>query len=359
MITFCSSLSFSRNSIYSIHYSYYSISCGSLITSFVLLFFISFTSFILFYFILYFLLFVCMFDFLFVYLIYMFVYMFLCLLYLFVCLFVFMFVLLFLCLLFMWILDFGIENSFGFTRQEQLSLVYGIKLFIFSEFMLFVACFWGIINARFICFFVYSFSCFISFSFSISYSNLIILLFSSLPIQSALIFYKVGLFIGIIEELGQTISCGIVFLVLQIKEFFYSYLSISDCIIGSIFYFTTGLHGMHVIFGLLFFFVIFVLFICMFICLFIFLFYFICLFVYLLSWLFYSLYYFLFIYLFICYFICLFVYLYVCLYICYFIFYIIFYSCYNEYSLSYLISSYYWHFVDIIWFLVFLVYFVC
>jgi len=88
-----------------------------------------------------------------------------------------------------------------------------------------------------------------SYSFAIPYSNLCILLFSSLPIQSASIFYKVGLFIGYIEQLGQTISCGIVFLVLQIKEFFYSYLSISDCIIGSIFYFTTGLHGLHVIIG--------------------------------------------------------------------------------------------------------------
>jgi len=97
------------------------------------------------------------------------------------------------------------------------------------------------------------------YSFSLPYSNLLILLFSSLPIQSACIFYKVGLFIGCIEQLGQTISCGIVFLVLQIKEFFYSFVSISDCIFGSIFYFTTGLHGMHVIFGLLYFFSVLVL----------------------------------------------------------------------------------------------------
>ena len=62
-----------------------------------------------------------------------------------------------------------------------------------------------------------------------------------------------------IEQLSQTISCGMVFLVLQIKEFLFSYLNITDCMIGSIFYFTTGLHGAHVFFGLLYFYLIFLL----------------------------------------------------------------------------------------------------
>jgi cytochrome c oxidase subunit 3 len=177
----------------------------------------------------------------------------------------------------MWINDFVIEVSFGLTRTEQFSIIYGIKLLIFSEWMLFFACFWGIINFRFILNTFSIFFCFpllSSYSFSIPFSNLIVLSFSSLPIQSSSIFYKVGLIIGCIEQLGQTISCGIVFLVLQIKEFFYSYISISDCIIGSIFYFTTGLHGMHVIIGLLFFnfiLIIHLLFIiCLFCCYFVF-----------------------------------------------------------------------------------------
>ena len=85
-------------------------------------------------------------------------------------------------------------------------------------------------------------------SFAIPYSNVILLFFSSLPIQSASIFYKIGLFNLSIEQLSQTISCGIIFLILQIKEFLYSFLNISDSMIGSIFYFTTGLHGVHVFF---------------------------------------------------------------------------------------------------------------
>jgi heme/copper-type cytochrome/quinol oxidase subunit 3 len=96
-----------------------------------------------------------------------------------------------------------------------------------------------------------------SYTFSIPFSNVLILIFSSLPIQSSSVFYKVGLFKQSIEQLGQTISSGLLFMVLQIKEFFYSYLSISDSIVGSIFYFTTGLHGMHVMIGLMMYYIYF------------------------------------------------------------------------------------------------------
>jgi len=99
-----------------------------------------------------------------------------------------------------------------------------------------------------------------SSSFSIPFSNVIILLFSSLPIQATIVFYKVGLFFSCIEQLGQAVSCGTCFLVLQLKEFLYSFHSLTDCMIGSIFYFTTGLHGAHVLFGLLYFYLILVCF---------------------------------------------------------------------------------------------------
>jgi heme/copper-type cytochrome/quinol oxidase subunit 3 len=169
-------------------------------------------------------------------------------------------------ILFMWMNDYGMESIFGFSRTEQFLLICGVKLLIFSEWMLFVGCFWGSFNFRFVSngygvFFSYPLLS--SYSFAIPYSNVIILLFSSLPIQSSMIFYKVGLFMGCIEQLGQTISCGMMFLVLQIKEFFYSYLSVSDCMVGSIFYFTTGLHGLHVFIGLLCFYcIMFLMFFC-------------------------------------------------------------------------------------------------
>ena len=152
--------------------------------------------------------------------------------------------------IFNWLNDLYIESFLSITLTEQLSLIYGIKLLIISELMLFVACFWCLINFRFIS---NAFSLFFSFpllscySFSIPFSNLCILLFSSLPLQSAQIFIKIGFLNNTIESLGQSLSCGLLSIILQLKEFLYSYFSLSDCLIGSIFYFTTGLHGFHVI----------------------------------------------------------------------------------------------------------------
>jgi heme/copper-type cytochrome/quinol oxidase subunit 3 len=39
------------------------------------------------------------------------------------------------------------------------------------------------------------------------------------------------------------------FLQLQTQEFLYAFFSLSDAIVGSIFYLTTGLHGLHVLLG--------------------------------------------------------------------------------------------------------------
>jgi heme/copper-type cytochrome/quinol oxidase subunit 3 len=87
------------------------------------------------------------------------------------------------------------------------------------------------------------------YPFALPFSNLFILLFSSLPLQSTLIFIKTGLKVKTLEGLGQNIACGFLFIVLQFKEYIYAYFSISDSIYGSIFYFTTGLHGFHVFIG--------------------------------------------------------------------------------------------------------------
>lgn len=285
---FCSLVSlysFSRNSIYSIHYTYYSLAVSGLLSCFFMLVFLYFTECFIYgskYNLVVFslLCFVLNFDssffgFLFVLSWFYLVFFFLSLgmLYSFSLLSFFMLAVwilvryvmvysllfLFIFFLFMWLNDIITECSFVFTSTEQFSLIYGIKLLILSEFMLFFCLFWTEINFRFI---LSVFSCFYalpllsSFCFAIPYTNVIVLLFSSLPIQATIIFYKVGLFYSCIEQLGQTVSCGTVFLVLQLKEFFYSFHSITDCMIGSIFYFTTGLHGFHVLAGLFYFYLI-------------------------------------------------------------------------------------------------------
>ncbi len=207
--------------------------------------------------------------------------------------------------IFNWLNDLYIESYYNLTINEQLSLIYGIKLLIISELMLFFACFWCWVNFRFVS---NAFSLFFSFpllscySFSIPCSNLFILLFSSLPLQSTQIFIKIGFLNNTIESLAQALSCGLLFIVLQLKEFLYSYFSLSDCLIGSIFYFTTGLHGVHVVIGAFF--------------------------------LFLSL-------------------LFLTLQSIRLRFNIIYFM---EYSFSLFLTSYYWHFIDWIWFCVFIVF---
>jgi len=148
--------------------------------------------------------------------------------------------------------DFWMESFLALTGTEQFSLIYSIKWLIVSECMLFFACFWSLINFRVISTgfsLFFSFPLFFGYSFGIPFSNLLILLFSGLPIQAAQLFLKIGFLINTIEGVAQCLSCGWLFIILQLKEFLYSYFSLSDVMIGSIFYFTTGLHGFHVLFG--------------------------------------------------------------------------------------------------------------
>jgi len=125
--------------------------------------------------------------------------------------------------------------------------------------MLFSVCFWLLINIRYNC---NTFSIYISFPllnnypFSIAWSNALLLQLSSLSIQSATIYIKSNNLIYTIESLGQSLLNGFLFINLQQSEMLYSYYTISFTIIGSIFYLTTGLHGLHVLFGLLGFFII-------------------------------------------------------------------------------------------------------
>ena len=99
--------------------------------------------------------------------------------------------------------------------------------------MLFFACFRCLINFRFIS---NAFSTFFSFpllssySFPIPFPNLPIPLFSSLPIQAAQIFIKIGFPHSAIEGIAHSLCFGTMSLTLQCKEFLYSYYSLSDCI---------------------------------------------------------------------------------------------------------------------------------
>ena len=130
-----------------------------------------------------------------------------------------------------------------------------------SEFMLFFSCFWLLVNFRFVS---NTSSIFIpspllsSYSFSIARSNALILQLSSLPIQPTQLYIKSADWIHAIESIGQGIFRPLRFINLQFGEMLYSYFPLSPNIIGSIFYLTTGLHGLHVIIGSIAFFILFI-----------------------------------------------------------------------------------------------------
>lgn len=147
-----------------------------------------------------------------------------------------------------WVNDLIIESFVYFNYNELSNFYIGFKLFILSEFMIFLSLFSSYFNYILLSNELSSLSLFIIF-FSIPFANLLILLYSSFSIQSSLIFIKFGYLFNVIEGLAQTIAIGILFLVLQFKEFLFSIYTYSSSFLGSLLYFTTGLHGLHVIIG--------------------------------------------------------------------------------------------------------------
>ena len=162
--------------------------------------------------------------------------------------------LVFICLVFIlfivsvWLYDLYYESYLYLVLNEQVALLLAVKLVILSEFMLFFSCFWAYADLRLITILpiVSNYS---TYTFSIPFSNLLLLLFSSLPLQSANVNVKMGYLFEYISGLVRTIVIGLLFLCLQITEFLYALYSISDTALGSIYYFTTSLHGSHVLLG--------------------------------------------------------------------------------------------------------------
>lgn len=148
--------------------------------------------------------------------------------------------------------DLLLESMFGSSYREQVSLIIGIKLLIVSERMLSFVRFRSLTNFRPI---IPGYSSLISYPLLSSHSsatpspNPSIPAFPSPPIQASQIFIKLAFLLPTIEGISQSVCPGTMSSGLQSKEFFYSTFSLSDNCIGSIFYFTTGPHGIHVIFG--------------------------------------------------------------------------------------------------------------
>ena len=158
---------------------------------------------------------------------------------------------------FSWLNDLQKEsNEGGFTIRVTKYIITGFKVFLFSEIMIFFSCFWAFIH------FLLLTNTLVLMNFppkgvvalraiGIPLANVCILVYSSLPLQAALLWIKKGVKSRTLECMGQVIACGVLFLYLQLKEYTSAFFTISDSMYGSAFYCTTGLHGLHVTIGTL------------------------------------------------------------------------------------------------------------
>ncbi len=160
--------------------------------------------------------------------------------------------------LFKWAFNIFHEADSGYhTEAVQRGLKFGFILFIASEVMFFVSFFWAFFHASL------APSAFIGgvwppvgikcFSpLSIPLLNTLILLTSGVTITRCHILIMTGNWRLSNCLMDTTIILGILFLLLQYSEYVVAPFSISDGIYGSVFFLLTGFHGFHVFVGTIF-----------------------------------------------------------------------------------------------------------
>jgi len=143
------------------------------------------------------------------------------------------------------------------TRKVQLGLKYGMGLFILSEIMFFLSFFWA--------FFHSSLSPSVELGCIWPPSEILIINPYAIPLWNTLLLVTSGITITLshanlrlgnlkesLNNLYDTIALGVVFTELQVLEYCTSEFTISDSVYGSVFYMITGFHGFHVIVGTIF-----------------------------------------------------------------------------------------------------------
>jgi len=166
-----------------------------------------------------------------------------------------------------WFNDFLTEATFlGFhTNRVQINLKIGFILFLLSEVMLFFSFFWRLFHSRI------NPSSFIGAIWPPK--GIIPLSIVSIPLLNTVLLISSGIYLTlrhrcfvtkstisdqITRRLSvffrrlRTLSSGFLFLILQRYEYIHALFDISDSIYASTFYMLTGLHGFHVFFGLFF-----------------------------------------------------------------------------------------------------------
>lgn len=151
------------------------------------------------------------------------------------------------------IVDEGTRSGYH-TKIVKRGLKLGFMLFIVSELMLFFGFFWAFFHA--------SVSPAIQIGgvypppgikfikpLELPFFNTAVLIVSGVSVTWAHRGMAIGSFKEAMDSLLITIILGIFFIILQGYEYYESAFSFSDGVYGSVFYMLTGLHGAHVIAG--------------------------------------------------------------------------------------------------------------
>lgn len=164
-------------------------------------------------------------------------------------------------IMFVWFRDILRESKQGVhTIIVQKGLVLGYILFLVTEIMLFFSFFWSYFHS--------SLSPAISLGLIWPPVGLSAIQFTSIPLLGSLLLLSSGFFVTLSHHAFLasnkslclthgiiTILLGSAFAALQFTEYLGSTFTISDSVFGSVFYMTTGLHGIHVIIGIIFLFI--------------------------------------------------------------------------------------------------------
>jgi cytochrome c oxidase subunit 3 len=160
-------------------------------------------------------------------------------------------------ILFVWFRDILRESKQGLhTIIVQKGLTLGYIIFLITEIMLFFSFFWSYFHS--------SLSPAVSIGLIWPPVGIEAIQFTSIPLLGSLLLLSSGFFVTLSHHAFLasnkslclihgilTILLGSLFALLQLTEYSYGTFTISDSVFGSVFYMTTGLHGIHVILGIL------------------------------------------------------------------------------------------------------------
>lgn len=160
---------------------------------------------------------------------------------------------------FCWFSDIIYENFLGFhNRYVSRGFSYGMILFIMSEVLFFFSFFWAYFHNLFspstelgVLWPPFGFSKIIVDPFSIPLLNTVLLLSSGVTVTCSHHRLIKSNYKRFIFNLLSTIILGLIFLFLQFSEYLHCCVRFNSTIYGSTFYILTGFHGLHVTLGVL------------------------------------------------------------------------------------------------------------